>query len=355
MYKGQVQLPQMNKVSKFFIILGLVPAGAMAMDIPHDSTRNKQDTVFIKRYSDKLIVKLDIDNDINQYLLTGDGFKYDIRPNVGPAKTLSASYQWAYLAIAYLPRITNPNDYEKRRGETNGLGIGTGITTPHLLSDINYKKVSGFYLYNTEDYIDNWDPKTDDYIQFPDLQVWMIRGTTKYKLNPNYSIRAIQYQTEAQRKSAASFVPELNYNYYVIDNSSETAASSQKSNNLQVLAQLNYYGTWVLHKRWYLAGGLGIGAGGSYTWLTTRMQNGETIHSSLSSFVMRGVVHTGIGYNAERFISGAELFYHKSYSQQQNGVVDMQFTRIAFQVFVGYRFKTPKFLVRDVDFVNKIF
>jgi hypothetical protein len=336
------------------LMILLIPAYTLATHNSYDTVQNRQDTTYIKHYSDKLIVKIDVDNDIDWYLLEGSNFKYDIRPNFGTAKTISFNYRWAYFEIGYLPRMFNSTSLEKKRGDTNGFGYGTGITTPHIVGNISYRKVSGFYLHNTEDYIDNWNPDIDDYIQFPELNVWTIRGKTSYKFNPNYSIRAIQYQTEAQRKSAASFVTGISYDYYVIDNSNPTAASSQKSNNLQLLAHVNYYGTLVLHKRLYVAGGAGIAAGGSNTWLTTRFQTGERFHSTYSSFVTRGIVHTGIGYNAEHFISGAEMLYAKSFSNQQKGSVEMQFTRITFQVFIGYRFNAPKFLNRALNTVERV-
>ena len=48
--------------------------------VPRDSLRNKQDTTYIKHYEDKLITKLDLDNDYLRFKLTGDDFNMTYSP-----------------------------------------------------------------------------------------------------------------------------------------------------------------------------------------------------------------------------------------------------------------------------------
>jgi hypothetical protein len=317
-----------------------------------DSLNRKNDTTYIEKFPDKVIVKLDVDNDYDRYELSGNDFKYDIRPNASLSKLLSFNYRFFYVAFSYLPAVINKNKWDERRGKTTGYGFGTGLTTDHWLLNIEYKNVNGHYLYNTKDYVSPWDEDKDPYIQFPYLKTWMIRGLTLYKFNPKYSVRAIQTQTEAQRRSASSFIPGIAYNYYVIDNPDPNASSSQRSRNLEVLAQLNYYGTLVLKKRFYLSGGVGFAVGGYYTWLLTRYPTGE-VESTLSDRILRGLVNLGLGYNGEKFISGAELMSYKSFSQQEKGAVNMVYTRTAYQVFIGYRIKPARIVVKETDKVEK--
>jgi len=307
-----------------------------------DSLKNKQDTTYIKSYDDKLITKLDLDNDWLSFKLTGQDFKYDIRPNLVANRTLSFSYRWAYIGLSYLPDFILPNKWNERRGETSAFGIGSGITAPRFLFDVQYVKVKGYYLNNTSDYVPGWNPDADPYIQFPELGMWMIRGTALYKTNPNYSVRAIQYQTEAQRKSATSFLPGIVYNYYVIDNKGQNSTSSQHSNNLMLLAQLNYYATLVLYKNWYASLGIGAGGGFYYTWLLTRQHTGN-IESTQSNRVFQGFLNAGLGYNGSRFFAGAEVVHNESLSKQTNNI-EVVFTRTAYQIFIGYRFNAPDFL-----------
>jgi Domain of unknown function (DUF4421) len=177
-----------------------------------DTLKVRQDTTYIKSYSENLIIKLDLDNDIIQFKLTGNDFKYDIRPNLGTNRTMSISYRWAYVGFSFIPDFIVGDKWNERRGETNAFGIGGGITAPRFLFDVQFAKVNGFYLYNTSDYVPGWNPDVDPYIQFPELGIWMIRGSAYYKTNPNYSVRAIQYQTEAQRKTASSFLPGITCN-----------------------------------------------------------------------------------------------------------------------------------------------
>lgn len=328
------------------ILFSVFTSSAMATAAT-DSLKHQQDTTYIKHYEDKLIVKLDLDNDYVRFKITGNDFKYDIRPNLGPNRTLSFSYRWAYFGVSYLPDFIVGNKWNERRGETTGFGAGAGITAPRFLLDIQYTQAKGFYLYNTSDYVPGWDFGSDAYIQFPDLTIWMVRGMALYKTNPNFSLRAIQYQTEAQRKTATSLLPGIAYQYYVIDNESQSSTSSQRSNNLMLLAQINYYATLVLHKKWYATLGLGAGGGFYYTWLLTRQPSGN-IESTLSSGVFRGYFNGGVGYNANRFFAGAELLHYQSFTKQPNNI-DMVFTRTAFQIFVGYRFSAPRFIKNSLD------
>ncbi len=307
-----------------------------------------QDTTYLQKYPGKIVIKLDVDSDIDQYLIKGANFKYDIRPNTGVSKLLSFNYRYAYFAVSYLPSIIAPNNQDEERGKTSGFGVGTGLSTPHWIGDISYKNVKGFYLHNTADVDPNWNASTDPYIQFPDMKTWMIRGTLLYKFNKNYSIRAIQTQTEAQRKSAASFVPALAYNYYVIDNQSSASNSSQKSNNLEFVGELRYYGTIVINRKIYFAGGVGIGAGMNYTWLLTRLPAGN-VNSTITSSIIRGLGNAGLGYNGTRFIAGGEILYYQSFSSQPNDAAQMKYTRTAFQLFIGYRINAPRFVDKTMD------
>jgi hypothetical protein len=317
-----------------------------------DSLKRIQDTTYIQSLSDQVMFKLDLENDIDEYKISGSDFKYDIRPNLGASKILSFTYRWLYLGIAYLPRIVNENNHAQK-GETKGFGISSAFTTPNWLADIQYKKVKGFYLHNTDDYVPNWNPDTDDYVQFPDLNTWMIRGLVMYKLNPNFSIRALHTQVEAQRKSAHSFAPGMYFNYYVIDNTKATA-TGQKASTLQAIIQPNYYGTWVIKKYWYLAGGVGAGAGFYHTWLQTELVNGDINESTFSDFMVRLYTHAGMGYNGKRLIAGGEVLYHETFANQPDNTAHMEFTRLTYQVFVGYRFRAPRWLARTLDMPKKI-
>lgn len=317
-----------------------------------DSTQRVQDSAYVRHFGDKVVIKLDVEDDNDRFKVDGVDFKYDIRANLGPAKVLSLNYRWAYLGISYLPRVIDPAKHNARKGESAGLGFGCGLTRPKLLLDLSYKQQKGFYLHNTEDYVPGWDGTSDPYIQFPDMKFRIIRGTAAYKLNPNFSMRAIQAQTEAQRKSAASLIPTLQSAYFVTDNETAGATSSQRASTLEVLAQLSYYGTWVIHRWVYLSGGAGIGVGGYYTWLLTRQSGADDVYSELWGGMTRGLLHAGLGYNGDRFIAGAEILYQKSLSREPADAARLQYTRTAYQVFLGYRLNSPKWLTKAFGIVD---
>jgi Domain of unknown function (DUF4421) len=120
-----------------------------------------------------------------------------------------------------------------------------------------------------------------------------------------------------------------------------------------LLAQLDYYATLVLHKKWYATLGVGAGGGFYYTWLLTRQASGN-IESTISDSVVRGFLNTGLGYNGTRFFSGAEFLYFQSFTKQPSNI-DMVFTRTAYQIFIGYRFNQPRFLKSNFDKIERLF
>jgi hypothetical protein len=319
-----------------------------------DTVVSRVDTTFIQSYKDKLIVKMDIENDKDYFRISGAGANYDIRPNLGPAKILSFSYRWAYLAVEYLPRFIDPIEGTgENKGKSEGFGISLGYSAPTWVADINYRNVKGYYLENTADFVPGFDPSADEYIQFPDLQTWMIHGSVLYKLNPNYSLLAVQTQTEAQRKSAVTLMPGLGYNYMNVDNDFANSTSAQKSSTVMLLANINANGTLVIHRNWYLTAGARFGFGGYYMWLTTKTIDG-VYESTLTDRVVRGRVHAGIGFNSQRFISGGELIYQRSFGEQGGGAITLDYTRLAFQLFVGYRFNAPRFLQKTLDAIESV-
>jgi len=187
-------------------------------------------------------------------------------------------------------------------------------------------------------------------ILFPDLKITSFQGSTSYKFNPNFSLKAISTQTEIQLKSAGSFIPGIHYSYYIIDNksNSELQQSSQRSNTFEVILNAGYYYTFVLNKTWYASIGLTPGFGINYTNLLTRLPD-ENNRTNYFNGVFRINSKTGIGYNSERFFGDAEIGAYRSFRNDYNSTITIATTSITYQIFIGYRFKAPKFLKNTVD------
>jgi Domain of unknown function (DUF4421) len=256
---------------------------------------------------------------------------------------LSFNYLFLSFSFGFIPEFFPGNNDDDLKGKTKVSSFGLNLNFNHWVQELKYVKVKGFYLKNSEDYENPWIPGETPYIQFPALKVISFRGSTSYKFNPNFSLKAISTQTEIQLKSAGSFIPGLFYNYYVIDNldASSNQSSSQRSKNVEVLANISYYYTFVLNKRWYAALGVSPGIGVNYTNLLTRYPD-EYIHSNSSTEVYRIKGTGGLGYNSEHFFAGFEITAQRSFETDAIPSVQLKTTYNAFQAFIGYRFNAPK-------------
>lgn len=303
----------------------------------------KEPNIYYRSVLDYINIKLDLDSNNERFDLTGPNFEYDIRPNVSTTSRLSVNYLFLSASVTYIPKFFPGNNDNDLKGKTKGVGFGLNLNFDHWIQELKYSKVKGFYLANSNEYVSPWIEGTTPYVQFPDLKVISFRGSTGYKFNPNFSLKAISSQTEIQLKSAGSFIPGLLYSYYIIDNQSdsENQQSSQRSKSFEILANIGYYYTFVLHKSWYTSVGISPSAGINYTDLLTRFPD-EQIKTNYSSGVFRINGKGGLGYNAERLFGGAEITAYKSFRDNNDPTINVATTNIAFQVFIGYRFKSPE-------------
>lgn len=221
------------------------------------------------------------------------------------------------------------------------------------MQELQFAYVKGFYLHNTGDFDPDWEEGTDPYYQLPDNKYAVLRGSTAYKFNKNYSVKSISSKTEIQLKSCGSFIPVLAYDYYELDNKNDDPAqsSSQHSSNFDMVASLGYMYTFVIKSKFYAAAGLVGGAGFHHVSLLTRMPE-ENIKTKETDPLFRIQERAGIGYNSRKFFGGAEVFMSQSSHQESNDIVQIKASRAYFQVFAGYRFNAPKFLKHETDVVK---
>jgi len=229
------------------------------------------------------------------------------------------------------------------------------LFTDHWSQELQFGRTKGFYLYNTGDYNSGWVKGADPYIQFPGLRVIAFSGTTSYKFNSNFSLKAITSQTEIQIKSCGSLIPSLSYSYYRIDNKEVKVnqTSSQVSHAYDAVLGLGYYYTFVISSRVYVALGLAPGCGAVYTHLITQLP-GEKIRSDYLSAVFRMRERVGIGYNSRKIFAGVDLSLTQSTQERSGSSVQLNASRTYFQVFAGYRFIAPAFLKKKVLQVEKL-
>jgi hypothetical protein len=335
----------------FFFLLSLLFSVCAFSQIDSTSASDKiTSNLFLKDANNYINIKLDVDSDFERFDLVGDNFEYDIRPNIALKSKLSFSYKFISFGISYFPKFIPGNNDDDLKGKTKGIGFGLNLNMKHWIQDLKYSNVEGFYLENSSDFDPNFIANSTPYILFPDLKITSFQGSTSYKFNPNFSLKAISTQTEIQLKSAGSFIPGIHYSFYTIDNKSDskTQQTSQRSNSFEVLLHAGYFHTFVLNKSWYAAFGLTPGFGINYSNLLTRLPE-ENERTNFSNAVFRINGRSGIGYNSERFFGGAEINAYRSFRNDNNSTINIVTTSLSYQIFIGYRFKAPKFLKKTVD------
>lgn len=310
---------------------------------------------FIRYYDTLINVKLKVHTDYETFEQTsGSSYHVDIRPNILLSTKIGVSYRFISFGFGFSPSFLPGNNETDLKGKTRSWSFGIS-TTGRIIQEANIGYVKGFYLKNTEELIPGWVEGDDAYLQVPDLLVIMLNGATGYKFNRNYSIAAVHSQTQAQLRSAGSFIPLLSYDYYAIDNKPKSGSdvNSQLSGNLRLIANFGYAYTFVFAKQFYIAAHIQPGIGIQHTKLITRTIDGDNINRYTDPLI-RLQEKLGFGYQGDRFFGGVEGFFSQSRINENNSATQLKTNRVYYQFFVGYRINTPKFVRKSTDAMKGI-
>jgi hypothetical protein len=334
---------------RFFLIIAF-QVTTQSIFSQKDSTRQIVEEGWIEQMSDKIVLKFAITNSLEAFTVNSTPSKIELHPNTSTLARIYFNYRIISFYYSYNPKFIPGNDDDSLRGKTRSGGLGISFTFLKSYTDLSYSRTKGYYLANTEDYVTGWKPG-DAYIQFPDLVTLNFEGVTGLTLNSRFSQAAIGSQTARQLKSAGTIIPKLLYRYYIVDDQSG-AATTQKSNNFQMVLAGGYTHTLVVKEKFYLFGGATLGWGFIHTKLLTRDTSGNVVTRRA-----RPVFHwdgrAGLGYNNQRFFAGIYVGASAVGYREKNVAVAYNNVRAAYQLFVGYRFKAPKFLYKTYDDVMR--
>jgi hypothetical protein len=300
---------------------------------------------YIERMNNKLNMKFEFDNDVESYEYGDKLSGYSIKPNINYRNILSANYRFITFKIGYTPRYL-ANKSIDTKGKTKTFKLQSDIYIRNWMQTFEYSKVSGYYVTDIVS-TSNLDPfSEDDIIILPHLKTRTFTGITRFKFNPDFSLKALLNQQEIQRKSAGSFVPSLTWNSFKIYDKS----SIQDLKSFSLVFNAAYYYTYVLNEKWYSTLGAGPGIGFGFNELTTKSENGNSTTKN-NDLVFNVNAHLGIGYNSKSFFGGLALRGIGT-ARDDNSVIEFNTLRGIFQIFVGYRFKSPKFVEEGMDWLE---
>lgn len=317
---------------------------------------NNETNLYIKDYKNQLNIKFDVSNDVENYFMKFDGNEVDISPNQNIRYALNFNYKFASVRVGLRTPISNIDKVDK--GETYVFRFNVKLLFNKWSHHFEYNYVRGYYIKNSKGLLgDNFQ----NHIQFPRLKTYIFSGTTAYKFNNKFSLRAVASQTEIQIKSAGSFMPSINYWIYnitgthkFINTNSETIERDNYNDYTGFATVLNigYYYTFVYKKNWYAHVYTSPGVGVYFYQVKTFTPN-QNFENNFKSLVLSMQSGVAIGYNAQKYYFGME--YNNKTTNENNYKGEFQFhtSRNVFHVFVGYRFKAPNLVKKPIDQIEK--
>ncbi|MEO8112029.1 MAG: DUF4421 family protein [Ginsengibacter sp.] len=308
---------------------------------------------YIENYKELLVYKMSLGGKEDGFDIVNTS-RYKIRSNNKTKLSAGINYRWLAVSLTFAPKFFSENVDNKIKGETKSFGFGFSSNFNHIIQKVNYSRVKGYYLDNTNEFDPAWK-NGDPYIQFPGLVFRSFSGQTAYKFNDNFSFNAINSQTEKQLKSAGTFLPSLSYQHYIINDRTPLPGqnSSQKSKTLEVVFSPGYYYTFVTSSNLYASAGINPGIGLSRTKLLTREPSGNSrtkyngaVYQLESTFIF--------GYDTRRFFTGIQMMLgaHGYGQSDANNVVLQEKNTGTF--FIGYRFNAPKKLTSTMEKAEKL-
>jgi hypothetical protein len=348
-------------MKKILFSILLISSLSYAQNKTTDSIKSVSDSItrseYIKNYHNQLNIKLEISNEKQDYITTMLGNEARISPNLRFRYALGFNYKYLSLRLGLRSTVSNDNKIEKGNSDHYRLKMKLLFTNWSHRFEYNY--VKGYYIKNSEDFAQNYKTISNN-IQMPDLKTNIYSGTTAYKLNKNYSIRAVESQTEIQIKSAGSFIPSIDYWYYKICDSQKFIAPDgseilrdtySKFSGINTVINAGYYYTYIYKKNWYIHAYAAPGVGVDFYKVTTTTPESRFTDKS-NSFVFSIQSGAAIGYNNEKFYGG--LDYKNRHTYENYGVEQFQFntSKNTFHIFIGYRFRPPKQVTRSVDYIE---
>lgn len=323
-----------------------------------DSLEIVKDTLFneyIIDHKKRLNVKLEVSNDVASYNIVDDDIELELRPNLNLRYGVVFSYKFLSIRLGIRPKISD--DQKEKKGDSDTFRLRVQLLFDNWNHALEYNIYKGYYVHNTTDFIDS---DSDIRLQFPQMSSNVFFGTSSYKFNKNYSMRAVQSQTEIQTKSAGSFMPGIGYNFYSLtgtkvikdlngDRIDRDYYNEYQGLNLSLLA--GYYYTFVFKKN-YFVNAYGVPSAGMDFYTVKASSPEGTVKESLNDFYVSLNYGFGGGYNGDKIFFGAEFKYRLTNEKLNSNTIRITPSQNHFSVYFGYRFKAPKTISKPVDMIE---
>lgn len=321
-----------------------------------DSITGLDQNQYIIDHKKQFNVKLEVGNDVSNFEFIENDISVKLKPNLNLRYAVVLSYKFLSVRIGIRPKISEEQKDEKGNSDTFRMRFQLLFDNwNHLLE---YNSDHGYYVTNTKGLTGE---KTKNYIQFPDLTSKVFYGTTSYKFNKKYSLRAIESQTEIQARSTGSLMPGINYTFYSLtgtDRLKDTDGVNiyrdyyNEFSGINLSIGLAYYHTFVLKKYWFINAFI-IPSAGIDFYTTKAHSPDDLMKRSFKDEFLALNYGFGGGYNGKKVFFGADFknrFTNEKFSSNKIRITPSNDT---FSVYFGYRFRAPKPISKPVDLIEE--
>ncbi len=341
-----------------FLILAFFtcnPISAQEEPINEEQAKDSIFNEYIIDYKKRFNVKLEVSNDISTFNVVNDGINLDLKPNLNVRYAVVFSYKFLSVRLGIRSKISD--EEKEKKGGSDTFRLRLQLLFDNWNHVLEYSIDKGYYVVNTSDFVDDYN---DIHIQFPQMSSNVLFGSSSYKFNKNYSMRAFQSQTEIQVKSAGSFMPGISYTFYSLtgtdvikdvngDRIYRDDYNEYSGINLALTA--GYYYTFVLKKYWFLNAFALPSAGIDFYKAKIYSPEGRINRNSNDLFVALNYGFGG-GYNGNKIFFGAEAKNRVTNEKFSSGKTRITPSTNQFSVYFGYRFKAPKTITVPVDMIE---
>lgn len=315
------------------------------------------ENLFIGDYSNQLNIKLDVSNGQDKYFIPYENDKALIRTNLNVSYGVVLSYKFLSVRIGVRPKLSETEIENK--GETDYFRLRVKLLFDNWTHRLEYNYKRGFYIENTNEF-ENEIENPNFKVQFQNLRTNVFSGSSQYRFNDNFSVKAIESNTEIQLKSAGTFQAGIDYAIYFAKGTDEVTLEDQilirdsynEFSGFSPVFNVGYHYTLVIHKYWYANVYAKSGVGIDFSFTKIFNDNEYTSRNITSMFF---TFNTGVsaGYNGRKIYFGGEYIYDTNSEKYVNNDIALKPINNSFQVFLGYRFKAPKQVREPVQYIEK--
>ncbi|MDG2447027.1 MAG: DUF4421 family protein [Flavobacteriaceae bacterium] len=213
----------MNLKCSIFVLLFPVFIFSQEKLILKDTILNN--SIFIQDFSNQLNIKFDVTNDRVSYFIPFESRQAEVRSNLNISYGLVFSYKFLSVRLGFRPKLSEAE--LENKGKTDRFRIRIKFLLDNWIHRLEYNYTRGFYIENTNEF-ENDITNSNFKVQLPYLRTNILSGSSNYKFNNNYSMKAIESNTEMQLKSIGTFLAGFNYAFYFVNGTDKIKLENQE-------------------------------------------------------------------------------------------------------------------------------